>query len=668
MSAADSKIEFSQVLSKACGRKTVLAGSVVAMFGVLGSTSAMAQNCNAPNFFGISGSLGSSLAPASAGLAGANVIAGSIIAANTAFLTQSTAFVSAPPNPRADSEGGGIWTRGVGGMLNLNTAQTATAQVVGFPFTGSATCTTSSRQSFGGVQIGQDIAKLNVNGWNLHFGTTAGYLETNGTLPNGNLEGGLFNSTTQAPFVGTYAVATNGGFFADASVRGDYFQTTLNSPSINLYSQSVDARGISVTASAGYKWDVPNSDWFYEPSVGVIWSRDSVDPLNTASPAFGMEFGGTTRIDDLQSLIGRLGLRVGTTITINKLVLQPFASASVWHDFDGNYSLNYTACAHCFGFGSPSNFVPATYTVTATTQNVGTFGQYSLGVSGQVIDTGWLGFVRVDYRDGDRMNGLSATGGVRYQFTPTSGPTMPVVMPVKAKAKVKAPVLAEAPIDWTGWYVGVIGGANYGRSDVVFPGVADSAMRPAGPFGGGEIGFNQQYGQWVEGFEADISSTSARASAQCAPLTPRTNAAGTTVMTQLFQMTCHDDLNWVATATARLGLLWNSRTLLYIKGGGAWASESFSMTCNLGPIIGFNGSQTCFNPAFARVPQASASDTRFGWTVGFGSEFALTQRWFAKAEFDWLDFGRKTLTMNDGTVISATQRVAQGKVGLNFKY
>jgi hypothetical protein len=48
-----------------------------------------------------------------------------------------------------------------------------------------------------------------------------------------------------------------------------------------------------------------------------------------------------------------------------------------------------------------------------STNNIGTFGQYSVGVSGQIKDSGWLGFVRVDYRDGSEMHGLSGTGGIR---------------------------------------------------------------------------------------------------------------------------------------------------------------------------------------------------------------------------------------------------------------
>src|SRR5262249_3320490 len=91
-------------------RTSVLAGSLTVVLGVLGSSSALAQNC---------GSLVSAGLPITpvvgAGLSAGFAVSSAVSAANTAFLTQSTAFVSAPASPKPDSEGSGIWIRGVGG-------------------------------------------------------------------------------------------------------------------------------------------------------------------------------------------------------------------------------------------------------------------------------------------------------------------------------------------------------------------------------------------------------------------------------------------------------------------------------------------------------------------------------------------------------------------------
>jgi hypothetical protein len=47
---------------------------------------------------------------------------------------------------------------------------------------------------------------------------------------------------------------------------------------------------------------------------------------------------------------------------------------------------------------------------------IGTFGQLGLGVSGQVVQTGLLGFVRGDWRFGQNLSGYAVVGGLRYQF------------------------------------------------------------------------------------------------------------------------------------------------------------------------------------------------------------------------------------------------------------
>ncbi len=55
----------------------------------------------------------------------------SINTLNTAFLTQSTAFVGAPGNPRPNQEGGGIWARGIGGEIDTKNTTTSTYTIGG---------------------------------------------------------------------------------------------------------------------------------------------------------------------------------------------------------------------------------------------------------------------------------------------------------------------------------------------------------------------------------------------------------------------------------------------------------------------------------------------------------------------------------------------------------
>jgi hypothetical protein len=456
------------------------------------------------------------------GAGAAAALIGGINTANTAMLTQSTAFVSAPPNPKPNSEGGGAWVRGVGGNLdfksNSNIAFNVTAG--GAPSTGVSGCATTLHQDFGGVQFGQDTAILNYNGWNLHLGQTAGWIETHGDSSGGAAP--TVTSSTRAPFAGTYAAATNGGFFADALFRMNWYETALNSLPVNINNQKLDAHGVSFASSAGYHYDVPAGNWFWEPSIGIVWSSTKVDSLNVTALGTGAPpsvINGTVSFNNIDSFIGRAGLRFGTTAQYGSIVYQPFVALSVWHEFDANTSATFSA----IGAASAS-------TASITTGNVGTYGQYSLGVAGQLVNTGWLGFARVDYRNGDRIEGWSGTGGIRYQYTPGTSPMDMAFAMVggaadhlmsyasakvtKAPVFTKAPPMVERPINWTGWYVGGFGGADYGNSHMGFPiGVVEPQI--AGGLLVGTVGYNLQAGSWVYGIEGDAGWTNASGSIAC---------------------------------------------------------------------------------------------------------------------------------------------------------
>ena len=38
---------------------------------------------------------------------------------------------------------------------------------------------------------------------------------------------------------------------------------------------------------------------------------------------------------------------------------------------------------------------------TQSSTRVGTYGQYALGLAGAVLNTGWVGYIRADYRHGE---------------------------------------------------------------------------------------------------------------------------------------------------------------------------------------------------------------------------------------------------------------------------
>lgn len=572
-----------------------------------------------------------------AAAAGSEILASSE-ASNSIFLTQSTAFVSAPPNPKPDSQGGGVWVRGAGGEVKYSgdpTFSTPTASVSG----SSLGCPSGFQQSFGGFQVGQDIAKLNLMGWNIHVGQTAGYVGSDGhSTGGGDGSGSLssFTTATQIPFVGAYAAATNGGFFADGLVRFNWYENSINSLAIGLSDRKLDAHGVSVSGSLGYHWNVPDSSWFVEPSIAGIWSRTSIDPLNVTTTGV---INSTIEFNTIDSFIGRAGVRFGTTLQSGNLIYQPFVALSAWHEFGNDVQATFT---------EPNN----PHTIGITIPNIGTYGQYSVGVNAQIANTGWLGYARVDYRNGDHIEGWSGTGGIRYQFTPDPD----VLVKGYYKAPVKAPVSGGAP-NWTGFYIGAFAGADYGSAKIDFPGIGAAGPQAAGALAGGTLGYNWQFGSWVLGVEGDAGWTNARGSVACSGALSIPGGIGGV----LAGTDCADRADFLATATARLGYAWG-RALYYAKAGGAWTHETFTVTCN--NLVGFI---PCTGGPAAGA-QSTASDDRAGWTIGYGVEFALTPHWSAKGEVNYIDFGNKTMTASDGTVLNAGMRITEGKIGVNYKF
>jgi opacity protein-like surface antigen len=655
-------------VAKSCGaqgsKNIILAGATLTL-ALSASTGAMAQfppqpapvptvNCSTPVQTGITiNNIAQFAAPTAA--AGA-ALAGAIGNVSTAFLTQQgSAFVSAPANPVPDQPGGGVWARGVGGEVTVrstsNSTVTTTPTAGGAAVNTAATsCNNSERDTFAGIQAGADIARLNWSGWNVHLGTTAGYLASKSNDSFG------FNNKIEVPFFGTYLVATKGRFFADLMVREELYNINLNNTPFTFFNQPVGAHGYSISTSAGYNFDLGN-DWFIEPSAGFIYARTSVDNfINPGSAALGIP--ATVSTNDIESEMGRLSLRVGKAIATPNIIWQPFASASVFHEFAGNVVTNATSLAN----SAQLNGIPVTLVQQTSTSRVGTYGQYSLGIAGQIVNTGWLGFARVDYRNGDNINGWTGNAGIRYQFTPEM---IAAVMPTKAPVKARGPVLG--PVDWTGFYVGGVAGAAAGRTDIQFVGapfpVAGNRPWVAGGLGGFELGYNRQFGSWVLGVEGDVVATNVHGG--------RTAGAVDGLPPPAFSpalFTMQDRTNWMATATARVGYA-SGRTLYYAKGGAAFEDSSTTVNCIFGPtatLLAFN----CRNQALAVTAGFSTPYyTRVGWTLGYGTEFDLGKNWSAKSEFDYTSFGRHTALATDGTTFLTDRAdIAQVKIGVNYRF
>jgi outer membrane immunogenic protein len=199
----------------------------------------------------------------------------------------------------------------------------------------------------------------------------------------------------------------------------------------------------------------------------------------------------------------------------------------------------------------------------------------------------------------------------------------------------KAPPAGVLPAayDWTGFYIG--GHIGYGWSKNTFSdpfvpfSVSDANAN--GILGGGQVGFNYQVGQFVFGVEGDMSGTGIK--------------GGPTVLGANF----NTNVDWTATATGRAGYAFD-RWLVYAKGGAAWAHDRYSTN-----FYTFPGS-------------VELTDTRFGWTVGAGVEYAFAPQWSAKLEYNYMDFGTKTYSFAPGSSTDIDQQMHVIKAGVNYKF
>ena len=235
--------------------------------------------------------------------------------------------------------------------------------------------------------------------------------------------------------------------------------------------------------------------------------------------------------------------------------------------------------------------------------------------------------------------------------------TLPAGAAAAADLPTKAPIY-KAPVvaplySWTGLYVGVNVGGSWGSQDgtLVVGGVAqDSTTHPDGVIGGGQIGYNWQFNQWVLGLEADFQGSSQKGDGSF--FIP---GGGALLVIPPTNISFSDRLEWFGTVRGRLGVTgWaGDRWLAYITGGWAFGHGTVSGTSS-GAI----------------TTAISGSHDYSGWTVGGGVEWAFYNNWSAKLEYLYIDFGDGPTTALTPTTSFVTGKMTDNivRVGLNYKF
>ena len=205
----------------------------------------------------------------------------------------------------------------------------------------------------------------------------------------------------------------------------------------------------------------------------------------------------------------------------------------------------------------------------------------------------------------------------------------------------KAPPAGALPVayDWTGLYIG--GHIGYGWADKSWQdliGFGTVSHKADGFLGGGQAGFNFQTGMFVFGVEGDVSWADLKGGSTTGPLLLAPLGAN-----------FNTKVDWTATLTGRVGLAFD-RWLVYGKGGVAWAHDTYNTN-----FYTFPGS-------------VSLDETRVGWTVGAGVEYAIAQNWTTKLEYNYMDFGTKNVSFAPFTTTAIDQQIHAVKFGVNYKF
>jgi outer membrane immunogenic protein len=219
---------------------------------------------------------------------------------------------------------------------------------------------------------------------------------------------------------------------------------------------------------------------------------------------------------------------------------------------------------------------------------------------------------------------------------------------VPAKVALPVPVI----FSWTGCYVGIEGGGNWGKSEQVSKTLPNYGSTITGNFSlkggmaGGTVGCNIQLSNFVLGAENDFSWT---------------NKSGTVNELPPFLPTSTSTTreNWIDTFRGRFGYAID-RVMVYGTAG-----------------VAFAGTQVvAFNPALGSFTD---SKDRTGWVVGVGGEWAFWSTPLADLTFkvEYLHAGFESkqyfsppLVVTGGTVITRDTKLSDDmlRAGINVKF
>ena len=213
----------------------------------------------------------------------------------------------------------------------------------------------------------------------------------------------------------------------------------------------------------------------------------------------------------------------------------------------------------------------------------------------------------------------------------------PEALPSGKEMKQVAPAPVPECFNWTGFYIGGFGGFKFASVDTNLEATGDWFSFPVdkaaiedhaadnlnadGAELGGLLGYNYQWNCWVFGLEADGGYLWLRDSFDSGTFATGGLASDKSIQ-QAFRT------HYLFTFGGRLGYSIN-RWLPYVTGGLAVGDLDYESRLH-------NVSSASAEPY---VSGDEVDENNLGWMVGGGLQYALTERWSIRAQYQYVDLG-----------------------------
>jgi outer membrane immunogenic protein len=210
--------------------------------------------------------------------------------------------------------------------------------------------------------------------------------------------------------------------------------------------------------------------------------------------------------------------------------------------------------------------------------------------------------------------------------------------------------MVEVMPNWSGAYAGAEIGFGWGTSDAQeINGPRDFKANFDGAVGGGYFGWRRQFGSWVAGPEIGIGSLG------LGHFSTHDTAGGT--------ISSGASFGTYASFSGTFGMPVEPSWLLYGRAGAILSELNGKTTqsCTDGTLC--NGAQS------TTVSEAKTASSSWGLLLGGGVEHRLDERWSARLEYRFIDFGKElALPAIDGPGWNNGLTVQSVNFGLSYRF